>query len=338
MANETKQRSWFVKLLLTRSFQIAIVLWAACSFAVFPLSGGSLPFNRPAMAGFSVQKQVIATDIVLAALLILLAVIYFLTRRRTVRDLSAGAPNVPMSVRETVALWIYGAAGMALGRVIGIKLFGEGIGMHLNGSLFGATRVQSPAEVWTWAIYNFIWFAVVPYIVFRKRGYSREALNLKSTNLRNDMLVIVVVLAIMIALDLPGGWLLKFDEHQILAGGALSFVVHLLGTGLPVMVFIYAILMPRYVRITGSAVTADLLGAASYAAVHIFEYWAVYDSVPHAILSVIFVFLTFVPPGLVKSYLTLRTGNAWVHLWAFHAISPHVTADTPNIVNIFGIR
>ena len=40
-------------------------------------------------------------------------------------------------------------------------------------------------------------------------------------------------------------------------------------------------------------------------------------------------------PGMVKAALTLRTGNAWVHVWAYHAITPHVLADTPTIVKIF---
>src|SRR5215469_17740355 len=43
-------------------------------------------------------------------------------------------------------------------------------------------------------------------------------------------------------------------------------------------------------------------------------------------------------PGLIKSYLTLRTGNACVHLWAYHAIAPHVISDTPVVVKIFGIH
>ena len=190
------------------------------------------------------------------------------------------------------------------------------------------------------AVYNFVFFAVLPYIAFRARGYSREALNLKSTNLRNDTLVIVVVLAIMCALDLTLGPLLKtgFTGQQILEGGAISFVVHLLGTGLPVMVFIYAIMMPRYMKLTESMAATTLLGALSYGAVHLLEYWTTYDSPSHSALSVIFVLLTFVPPGLVKSYLTLRTGNAWVHLWAFHAISPHVTVDTTLIIRDFGIH
>lgn len=103
------------------------------------------------------------------------------------------------------------------------------------------------------------------------------------------------------------------------------------------MIFIYAILVPRYAKLV-SPVTAYLLGAASYPAMHIFESWTRYDSIPHALLSVIMVFLTFFPPGLVKSFLTMRTGNAWVHVWAFHAISPHVTVDTRLIVNDLHIR
>jgi len=267
-----------------------------------------------------------------------MGVVYFLTRRRAVPDMAARAPDAAVARREVWSLWAYGALVLLAGRWIGLRLFGEGIGLHLNGSLFGSTRMVSPREVWIWAFYNFIFFAVVPYVVFRARGYSREALNLKSANLRNDTLVIFVVMAMGVALDLLAGAFLKLSPRQMLAGGSLTFITHLLGTGLPVMVFIYAILFPRYMKLTASPSTAVLLGGVSYAAVHVFEYWTRYDSIPHALLSVIFVLLTFGPPGLMKSYLTLRTANAWVHLWGYHAITPHVIGDTPMIVDIFGIR
>jgi hypothetical protein len=330
--------SWFINLLRERSVQIALVIWVACGVAIFPLSHGTLPFNRPGLAGVAYRPQVIVAVFGWLYALIFIGVTYAITRRRAIPDMAARAPNVPMARRETLALWIYGAMVMAGGQVIGRKLFGEGIGLHLNGSLFGMTRMVTPQEVWVWAIYNFVLLAVVPYLVFRARGYSREALNLKSANLRNDTLVIVVVLAMESAFELLGSKILALTGYQILVGGALSFLVHLLGTGLPVMIFIYSILMPRYMRLTGSAAATTLLGAVSYALVHLLEYWTVYDSAPHSTLSVIFILLTFVNPGLVKSYLTVRTGNAWVHLWGFHAIAPHVTSDTPMIVEIFGIR
>jgi hypothetical protein len=321
-----------------RSFQIAFALWIVASLAVFPLSGGKFPLNRPALASFPVTFQVIASTVGLAFALLQMAIVYFLTRRRTVPDMAGRAPDATVARREVWLLWAYGAFVLLAGRWIGLRLFGEGIGLHLNGSLFGMTRMVSPREVWVWSLYNFVFFAVIPYVIFRARGYSREALNLKSANLKNDILVIVVIMAMGIAFDLSGGGFLKLSGHQMLVGGGLTFVTHLLGTGLPVMVFIYAILFPRYLKLTSSRVATVLLGGVSYAVLHVFEYWTLYDSISHALLSMIIVLLTFVPPGLMKSYLTLRTANAWVHLWGYHAITPHVTADTPMVVKIFGIR
>jgi len=321
-----------------RSVHIAVVLWIVAMVAIFPLSHGGLPFNRPVLAKVPFLIQVFMLPFQLLFPLFLVGVTYLLTRRRAVPDLATRAPETRIATRETVWLWIYGVAVLALGQIVGRRMFGEGIGLHLNGSLFGATRTQSPEEVWFWAGYNFLFYAFIPYLVFRARGYTREALNLKSANLPNDTLVIGVVLILESALELTASGIFHLTGHQLLSGASLSFLVHLLGTGLPVMVFIYAILFPRYMRLTGSAATTVLLGALSYAALHIFEYWTVYDSAPHAVLSVLFVVLTFIGPGLIKSYLTLRTGNAWVHLWAYHAIAPHVTADTPLVVKIFGIR
>jgi hypothetical protein len=330
---------WLWRLLRERSVQIAIAFWVVASFAVLQLcADGKFPLNRPALASLSLRFQVIAPIIGAAFVFLQMAVVYLLTRRRTVPDMAGRAPAEAVARCEVLLLWVYGAIILFAGRWLGIRLFGEAIGLHLNGALFGCTRAVSPQEVWVWSIYNFVFFALIPYVFFRARGYSREALNLKSNNVGNDILVIVVIMAIGVAFDLLVGGFLKLSPRQMLMGGALTFVTHLLGTGLPVMVFIYAILFPRYLRLTKSPVTTVILGGVSYAAVHVFEYWTRYDSLPHAALSVIFVLLQFGPPGLMKSYLTLRTANAWVHLWAYHAVTPHVTNDTPMIVDIFGIR
>jgi hypothetical protein len=336
--------SWFTRLARERSVQAAAVLWVACSLAVVPLvrwsdSKGTLPFQRPAMHGVPITAQVIAATVQLLFVFVLMVLTWLLTRRRQIPDMAARAPAAATARREVLALWVWGAACLGAGQLIGRWLFGEGIGLHLNGSLFGATRLQTPREVWFWALYNLICYAVVPLLACRLRGYSREALNLKSANPRNDALVVVVILAVEAAGELAmNGGLLRLSGHQVLAGGALSFLLHLLGTGLPVMVFIYSILLPRYLKLTGSVPSTLLLGAASYVALHVCESWTVYDSPGHALLSLIFVVLTFTGPGLIKSYLTLRTGNAWVHLWAYHAIAPHVTMDTPLIVKVFQIR
>ena len=195
-----------------------------------------------------------------------------------------------------------------------------------------------PAEVWIWALYNFVVFAVAPYFYFRRR-YTSTELNLRSTNRRNDTLLILIVLVIESAFELSvfDKGILRLDTNQVLLGAPLSFAVFFIGTVLPTMVLIYAILLPRYLKLTGSAISAVLLGGLTYAAMHIVEGWSAFDSPRDTALSVIFVLLTYFGPGMIKSVLTLRTGNAWVHALGYHAIAPHVIVDTPLMVKIFHI-
>ncbi|MFY9805353.1 MAG: hypothetical protein WA211_17715 [Candidatus Acidiferrales bacterium] len=324
-------------LIRQRSFQIALVLWIAISVGTVALCHGTMPLPIGPRPGDPLAT-VISSSIALVFLVLEIGLVALITRRRPIPDLASRAPERGVALRETACLWIYGGAVLVAGRIIGLHFFGAGIAMHLNGSLVGATRVQSPREVYTWAAYNGIFFALAPYVVFRLRGYSHEQMNLKSANLKSDVIVIFVVMAIGCFMDLAlGGNFLRLTHHQQVVGGALSFVLHLCGTDMPVMIFIYAILLPRYAKLT-APVTAYLLGAASYPAIHVFESWTRYDTPAHAALSVMVVFLIFFPPGVMKSFLTMRTGNAWVHMWGFHAVSPHVTVDTRLIVSDFHIK
>lgn len=264
--------------------------------------------------------------------LLIIGVAFLATRGRPAVDFASRTPEAAVAKREMIGLLVYGGIVFAVGSFFGI-------GLHLHGSVFGPTDEVSPGEVVWWAAYNLLVFAVVPYLVFRRRGYEHRAMGLKSEHVKNDALLILVILTLESIAELttfPG--LLSLSGRQLLIGMPFTLLLHLLGTGVPVMIFVYALLFPRYLKVTGSAATAAVLGALTYAALHIFEYWTVYDSLTSGILSVIFVFLQFAYPGLIKSVLTLRTGNAWVHLWAYHAIAPHVTVDTPLIVRFFGIR
>ena len=320
-----------------RSFQFALAVWVLISVAAVELCHGTMPLPMGPHPG-DPKAMVIFSSIALVFLVLEIGVVALITRRRAVPDLASRAPEHGVALREALLLWIYGAVVLVAGRFIGLHFFGAGIALHLNGSLVGATRPQSPEEVYAFAAYNGIFFALVPYVVFRLRGYSHEQMNLRSANWKSDTIVIFVVMGIGCFLDFVlGGNFLRLTHHQQIVGGFLSFIFHLFGTDLPVMIFIYAILLPRYCKLA-APVTAFLLGAASYPALHVFESWTRYDTLGHAVLSVIMVFLTFFPPGVMKSFLTVRTGNAWVHMWGFHAVSPHMTVDTRLIVADFHIK
>ena len=324
MNERLKGIGWVVR---QRALYVAILVWLL-------LSGVGLFFSRhtPRFGGL-----VIGSSKYLVLVVLMFGLVMLLTRKRPVFDLGQRAPESGIAGREAVAMWVYAATVMVAGRLIGQHLFGEGIALHLNGSLVGATRVQSPIEVYTWAAYNGILLALIPYVVFRMRGYSNDQLSLKSANLTSDVLVIVVVLAFSVGMDMIGSNIFQLTRHQQLVGGLMSFWLHLFGTDLPIMIFLYSILMPRYFKLF-SPMTAFLLGAVSYPTMHIFESGTRYDSIGAAAMSLTFVYLLLIPAGLMKSFLTWRTGNAWVHVWAYHAISPHVTVDTRLIVSDFGIK
>jgi len=315
---------WLVR---QRAFYVAILVWLL-------LCGTGLLISRHTP---SYRGLVVGSSRYLVLVVLMFGLVMLLTRKRPVPDLAERAPESSIARRETLAMWAYVAVVMVAGRLIGQHLFGEGIAMHLNGSLVGATRVQPPTEVYTWAAYNGILLALIPYLVFRMRGYSNQQLSLKSANLKSDLLVIIVVLAFSVGIDMMGPNIFQLTRHQQLVGGLMSFWFHLFGTDLPVMIVIYSILMPRYFKLF-SPMTAYLLGAVSYPTIHIFESGTRYDSITAAAMSLTFVYLLFIPAGLMKSFLTWRTGNAWVHVWAYHAISPHVTVDTRLIVSDFGIK
>jgi len=209
---------------------------------------------------------------------------------------------------------------------------------HLAGSVFGCSVTPQRGEVWVWALYNFLVFAAVPYAWFRRR-YSNTELNLRSTNRRSDALLILIVLAIEGAFELAvfNQNVFTLSHHQMLLGAPLTFLIYFIGTVLPTMVLIYAVLLPRYLKLTGSAISTVLLGGLTYAAMHIVEGWSDFDSVPDTVLSLVFVLLQYFGPGMMKSVLTLRTGNAWVHAVSYHAVAPHVIVDTPLMVKVFGI-
>jgi hypothetical protein len=319
------------------SLWIALLIWCLLSAAAILLCRNGVPLDRPELATLPPVTDVLNNSKGLFSIILLIGIVSLLARHRPFPNLTERAPERGIALREMLAMWIYGAVVLFAGRILGEHYFGEGLALHLNGCLFGATRVQSPAAVYSWAAYNGIFLALLPYLIFRGRGYSRQALNLRSANWKNDALIIAVVLLIGCAYELAGPNIFQLSRHQQLAGGALSLVLHLCGTDLPIMIFIYAILLPRYARLF-SPLVAFLVGAVSYPLMHVFESWTRYDSLYHAAVSVIFVLLTFFPAGVMKSFLTFRTGNAWVHMWAFHAITPHVMVDTRLVVHDFNIH
>jgi hypothetical protein len=323
---------------LRPAIQVAAVLWIVANVAVLLLADGFLPFGRPAVANMPFIQQVALPTFGLIEIFVLMAVVYLLTGRRVIPDIAARAPGRARAATETAFLLGYAALGQLGGWLLGPALGYRPFSFHIAGTVFGCSVPPSVGELWTWALYNFAVFAVVPYLWFRRR-YSATQMNLRSTDRMNDLLVILVVMVTESLVELaafPG--IFQLSAHQGLTAAPLAFSVFMIGTVLPTMVLIYAILVPRYLKLTGSCTTTVLLGGVTYAAMHIVEGWSLFNTPRDAALSLIFVVLQYFGPGMMKTVITLRTGNAWVHAIAYHAVAPHVLVDTPLIAKVFGLK
>lgn len=326
-------------LLHRRSVQAAIAGWAATNIALVVVSAGHLPFHASTLAEPPALAAVLKADAMLLEVFALMVVVALLTRRRPVPDLAARAPARPEAGRETAAVLVYGVVAMAGGYLLGHAFGWHAFGFHLDNMVIRTGTPVVPQEALCWAGYNLIAYAVVPFAVFRSR-YTGEALNLRSANRRADLVLILVVLALesAVQLSLTSPSILDLSPHQVLLGAPLTFVLSFAGTVLPTMVFIYCILTPRYLRLTGSAPATVILGGLTYALLHFFDGWTTFAGPADALLSVLYLLLFYTGPGMFKTFLTLRTGNAWVHVWAYHAIAPHTLLDTPMMTSTFGIR
>jgi hypothetical protein len=303
------------------------------------VAGDALPFDWPAAAARTPVGHLVDANLALAEVLLLTALTFWLTGKRTRPNLIDRAPQRSVAARETLLLLLYGAGGLGLGYVLARLAGWHPFGLHLAGSIYGTHDHVSPVESIAWATYNLLVYAVIPLVFFRRR-YSAEALNLRSGNRRADTVLIGVVLLIesLVQIAVLAPAVFDLTVGQLALGVPLTFTLYLAGAVLPAMIFIYAILVPRFLRLTGSSTTTVILGGLTYTALHIWDAWTVFTSPGNVALSVAFLLLTYLAPGMFKTVLTLRTGNAWVHVWAYHALAPHTLIDAPHLVHVFHLK
>lgn len=326
-------------LLRQRPVQIGIAAWLAVNVALLAIAGGRLPFAASSLAEPPAYAQILLTNAMFIEIFALMALVHVLTRRRQSPDIADRMANPARAKRELAALLAYGIAAMGGGYVLARSLGWHAFGYHLDGMVIRTGQHVTPAETVSWATYNVIAYAVIPLLVFRRR-YTTEQLNLRSADRKADLRLILIVLAVeaTVQLLLTPSSILSLDPRQALVGGALSFTLSFAGTVLPTMVFVQCLLVPRYLRLTRSTAATVLLGGVTYALLHVFDGWTVFASPSTAALSTLYVLLFYTAPGMFKTFLTIRTANAWTHVWAYHAIVPHALIDAPMFVMIFGLR
>lgn len=150
-----------------RSVRLAIAGWLLAHLLTLPLARGNLPFERPLLEGTSFAAQMIAVDVAMLEVLMLIALIVWLSRHhappRIVERLPAGT-DAARDIRLMVAC---GALALLGGVALGQALGTNPISFHLAGTLFGSHDhdLTSRAAAVTWAGYNLVAYVVIPLLI-----------------------------------------------------------------------------------------------------------------------------------------------------------------------------
>ncbi|WP_141935647.1 hypothetical protein [Microbacterium sp. SLBN-154] len=268
-------------------------------------------------------------------------VAWLITRSRSpeLKRTYAELPKNATARRELLGIVVYAIAAQVVGAALGTFLGWGPISFHLAGSLHTSHESVAVSAAIGWAAYNLLVYVALPLMWMRRR-YSRRDLWLTSRRPGNDLAVILTVLSLESAVQIAvyGEELLALSPEELIVGGLLAFSVSFVGTVLPTLVIVAALIVPRLLAITRSPTAAVIGGGVAYAALHTADGWTDYSSIPSAVVSFSLVFITYFGPGALKAYLTLRTTNAWVHAWAYHAVAPHLWADAPMFARMAGFR
>ena len=323
----------FEDLLRNRAVWVFTAFLIVAHLLILVVGSNGLELSLSGNSGMSDNLIFIGSGVLYA---VVLFTVHLVTRKRERIDFVALTPSKQVSALEILWLWVYALVALS---VLGL---GFGVGLHLPGTIFQPDIQLTASYTFIWAAVNFVLFAVIPYVVFRARGYSNKDLFLTSRNIRADILLIIIILVIESLgewFGIPDGFrFFSMSPGQITLGGSLTILLHLVGTGIPIMIFVQSILVPRYMKLTNSVTASVILGGFSYATFHLYEFWTLYGSFETVLLSIIFVYLQFTGAGMIKAFMTLRSGNAWTHLWGYHMIAPHLWMDAIIIVTAFGIR
>lgn len=305
-------------LFTNRWLLLFLAAWAAAAVYIFTTDRSVLPLSDQEPIGYFAG---------IAGGVVSLALLFVLARRRAPLD-HRTAPDFRNPGKEIAGLLAWMATVLAVGSVFDIRTHVAFVGLAP-----GAQAVwhhQTPATTLTWAVFNFVTLAVLPYWFFRYRLGYRPA----SMLLRFDRPKMWIPFFILVGL--PPIFSAATPDYYTtsITGHALTLVLFTLGSFLPIMITTQSLLTPRLAVLARSWVTGSVLSALAYGALNITEAFLAWGSPAQLALSLAWVMqISFW--GLAKAITTLRTGNAWLHIATTHTI--HL-AEAPAVATTFHLR
>ena len=301
---------------------------ATCLYFIFNLTGFELaPIAKD---GPNSLISVYIPVLVLTVFLLL----YLTRNRKSVEWEKLYAVNKSSAKREA---WIASLYLLTSQIILGYVF---NMGLHFPGTDVYTTRSHTQVDVWIWALTYTLVYTVLPLIWLKKRGFSLKKL-FSSFRWIRDLWIIIAYWALDFFGPILSGstnFLGGMNANQYAQGISLGILVNTLGAGLPVVVMMHMIFIPRIAVLFKSKFTVILLGGLFYSIFSLFDPGVDYGSMETTLTSITYIIMTQTLVGMGKSSFTVVTGNPFVHFITLHVISARVPFDTRMYIEIFKIK
>ncbi len=302
----------------------AAILWALVTLIFFVLD--ATVNYRPPIAEDALGSLLSAYLPVLALCVFLLL---YLTRTRSPTE---WARDFHVNIeRARPELWL--VCAYLLITQIGLGFFWN-TGLHFPGPEVYERNTHHWHDVVRWMLLNSVFYIVIPIYWLRRTGL-RAADLLRSLEWRRNAWIIVAYWALdFFGPIISGVNFFSLSGQQYAVGVPTSIAANTIGAGLPVVLLMHVILIPRLMVLFDCKLTVIILAGFFYAVFSLFDPGVDYSSAEAGALSVTYIIMTQVLVGMGKATFTVVTGNPLIHFITLHVLSARIPFDTEMYSNV----
>ena len=304
-------------------FSVA-TLWLLVALGFFSLDS-TLDSRPPITEGALASLLTMYLPVLSLSVFLLL----FLTRKRSpiewARDFHVDV------TRARSQLWL--VCAYLLITQIGLGYFWN-TGLHFPGPEVYERSTHHWQDVVSWMLLNGVFYIAIPIYWLRRTGL-RVADLLRSLEWRQNAWIIIAYWSLDFFGPIIGGVnFFSLSGQQYVTGVPTSIAANTIGAGLPVVLLMHVILIPRLMVLFDSKLTVILLAGFFYAVFSLFDPGVDYSSVEAGALSVSYIMMTQVLVGMGKATFTVVTGNPLIHFITLHVLSARIPFDTEMYANV----
>ena len=304
---------------------IAVILWFVTTVAFFMLD-----FRAGARPPIAEDGLTSLLTIYLPVLGLSVFLLLFLTRHRDpFRWTDRFCLDEKKAGREVLGVFSY---LLVTQLILGL---GFQSGLHFPGPDIFQQGKHDLGTVISWMLLNGLLYFAVPVYWLRRNGLHFKSL-LTPWEWRRNLWIIVAYWALDFFGPILGGvTFFSLNTEQYALGVPTSIVANTIGAGLPVLLLMHVVLIPRLMVLFDNKFTVITLAGFFYAIFSLFDPGVDYGSGELGALSVSYIIMTQVLVGMGKATFTVVTGNPWIHFITLHVLSARIPFDTEMYAEIF---